>query len=157
MRNQGPCLHSGCKAAVHAVLACSMVSMAWDKHISLNQPNHFLSSLGAVYPKGSAAIHSISHRSNPDPDSSDRQIVSINENVSISFRRHDLLENQLCTGLKRSLAYETIFRVLQLRGAGDEDGKPGSSELEDEYLLSGLDDVDPEDGVTSSLPDEALM
>jgi hypothetical protein len=51
-----------------------------------------------------------------------------------------------------------LFRVLQLRGAGEADADQGSSELEDEYLLSGLDDVDvdPEDGVTSSLPEDAL-
>ncbi len=79
------------------------------------------------------------------------------EVVALPVSSHTFLKNRRIHGLRGSLA-PGLFRVLQLRGAGEADADQGSSELEDEYLLSGLDDVDvdPEDGVTSSLPEDAL-
>jgi hypothetical protein len=81
----------------------------------------------------------------------------LDETIASTVESLKFFSNRRIHGLRGSLA-PGLFRVLQLRGAGGGDAEPGSSELEDEYLLSGLDDVDvdPDDGVTSSLPEEAL-
>jgi hypothetical protein len=152
------------RAAVHATLSFAILSVAWDKQKEFNPPSHFLSS--------SMAKKTAERCSTPKKHHSMELAGKLRVHRSCSPKRHGprAIEEALsCLSPVGAPAHKEfreiqtrclacgMFRVLQLRGAGDDEENPGSSELEDEYLISGLDDVDPEDGITSSMPDEASM